>query len=239
MLSSFIGGLSSLYIFAPDYGVIFQFSYKCIICAVLALITFGYKNLKIYLRSCGVLFTVTCGYGGIMTALWYVLKPTGMTVVNSVVYFNISPTVLILSSVFFYFAFKIISHLFAKTAPTSDRCEVIFNAEGKTLSVSAIVDTGNSIEDFLGNSEIIIADKSCAEKLFGKCDLSTNENLKSRYRLLPCGTVSGEILLEGIRCDSALVKNGKQSISLNKPILAISKTPIKDDYSAIINPRIF
>lgn len=234
-----IGGVSSLYIFAPDLGLLIGLLFRAAVCALMVLAAFGFKNIKTFLRGCGVLFLVTCGYGGIMTAVWYLFKPPGMTVVNSVVYFSISPAVLIIASVAAYLLFMLFSAIFSKTAKFAERCEITVSAGGDSITMEGIIDTGNSVEDIFGNSEIIIADKAYVKNLFGDINPATNDDIKSRYRLLPCSTVSGGGTLVGFRCDKAFISDGERSVKLEKPILAVSKTPLNDDYSAIVNPRIF
>jgi hypothetical protein len=44
--------------------------------------------------------------------------------------------------------------------------------------------------------------------------------------------------MEGYRCDRAEVFFDKKTISLESPILAVSKTPLHDGFNAIINPEI-
>ena len=95
LLSSLAGGSSSLYIFLPPRGVILDILFRTAVCAAMTFICFGFGKIKRFLRTCGVFLLVTFGYGGAMTALWYLLKPSGLTVINSVVYFNISTAVLI------------------------------------------------------------------------------------------------------------------------------------------------
>ena len=89
----------------------------------------------------------------------------------------------------------------------------------------------------MGGGEVIIADKSVAQSLFGDVK-NGGEEYPSRYRLLPCSTVSGGGMLEGYRCDSAVLSKGKEKIKLDRPILAISKTPLSKETPAIINPRV-
>lgn len=234
-----VGALSSLYIFAPDLGLFFDLVFRAVICAVMVLCAFGFKGAKRFIRTAGVLFLVTCGFGGIMTAVWSLFKPAGMTVVNSVVYFNISPAVLIGVSVITYLLFMLLRAMFAKTSDLADRCEITVTAEEKSITMEAIVDTGNSIKDYLSGCEVIIADGEFVKALLGSDNPDTDANLKKRYRILPLSTVSGGGTLDGFRCDSAVISDGERTVKLEKPILAVSKTPLRDDYQAIINPEIF
>ena len=73
----------------------------------------------------------------------------------------------------------------------------------------------------------------------GNLNVDENEKIKLRYRTVPCGTVSGGDVLEGFRCDSAKINYNNKFLILEKPILALSKIPLKENYSLILNPKIF
>lgn len=238
ILSAAIGGISSLYIFLPQVSVTAEFVYKLLVCAVMSFFAFGFVNLKRYLKVSGVFFGITCLYGGIMIAIWHIFKPKGMVINNSFVYFNISPVFLISATVCFYFLFVLLMRIFSATSKNADRCQVTLFAEGNTVNVDAIIDTGNSIEDVFGKSEIIIGDQSVYYSLFGNKDKENDIDIKKRYRIIPCATVSGTNALDGYRCDKANINIGNRKITLDKPILAISKQTLDDDYTAILNPKI-
>ena len=233
------GAVSSLYIFAPNFGIFADLIFRAAVCAVMVLCTFGFRSAKRFLRAAGVLFLVTCGFGGIMTAVWSFFKPHGMTVVNSVVYFNISPAVLIGASVITYLLFMLLYAIFSKTSKLAERCEITVTAGESSITMEGIVDTVNSVKDYLSGSEVIVADGEFVKTLLGSDSLNTDPALKSRYRILPLSTVSGGGTLDGFRCDSAVISDGERTVKLEKPILAVSKTPLRDDYQAIVNPEIF
>lgn len=238
VLSALAGGISSLYIFLPPQKTILEFAFKVLLSAFLTLLCFGFESIKQFLRTSGIFFGVTCTYAGLMFAFWFVFKPYGMVVNNSVVYFNISPTVLVVCSVVGYVLFMIISRIFRREARLSEHCNITVFAENRNVELNAIVDTGNSIEDAFSDSEIIIADRKQVETLFLSEDCENDKRLQSRYRILPCCTVSGYDMLVGFRCDKAQVVSKERSVVVYKPILAISKTRLTDGYNAIINPKI-
>lgn len=233
IVSSLLGGISSLYIFLPKLNIFLETALKLTTCIVLVLVCFGFKNFKTFLKNTAVFFAVTCSYGGIMFAFWLLFNPKGMAIKNSVVYFNISPTMLIICSVISYLILSIATKIFTKVSKFAKKCSVTVFVDDKSVRLDAIVDTGNSIEDIFSNSEIIIADQSFVNMLF---DISDKES--SRFRLLPCNTVAGFDMLKAYRCDSAVIINDNTETVLQKPLLAISKTRLNDDYNAIINPKI-
>ncbi len=230
------GGFFSLTIFLPEPPVILRLLMQGVCCAVLTAIAAAHGKWKPYLRFTAVFFAVSCGYAGGMMALWQIFRPNGMVIHNSVVYFNISPLFLILFSAAAYVIILTVRGILSRSAPSAQRCNIQITADGRQIDLCAIADTGNSLEDAFGISEIIIADKAAIQTLFGE-NLSA-EKLKNRYRALPCGTVSGSGLLDGWRCDNARVRADGKTVELRHPILALSKTPLGDDYSAVINPKI-
>lgn len=238
LLASFFGGISSLYIFIPQSSLLFEILYRILVCLTLSIILCGFKSIKKTIFACILIFIVTCAYTGTMIALWFIIKPNGMVINNSIVYFDVSPTIIILFTVIFYIVFSLLNFLFKRTAKLSEKCFLKIGVMGREIEMKAIIDSGNSLEDPFSDSEIIIADEKQIKSLFGE-DYYQNNELKNRYRKIPCGTVGGTGLLDAFRCDYAIANSENGMTKLNKPILAISKTDFNDDYSAIVNPRIF
>ena len=234
-----VGGISSLYIFLPQSPVFVELILRGVLCSVMTLLSFGFGTLKDYLRTTGVFFGITCLYAGLMTALWHILKPRGMVINNSVVYFDISALTLIVCTVIFYFAFTLLSRLFGTNGKMAEYCTVTIKAGENTAELTAMLDTGNSLNDLFGNSEIIITNKKTAEMLFGQTDIEKNPSLKSRYRVVPLSTVSGSDMLDGFRCDSATAVLGKETVNIKNPIIALSKTAFDSGINGIVNPKIF
>ena len=237
VLASFIGGVSSLYIFFEVSNIFIETVIKLGFCLVMVLTAFGFLGVKDFLRNAIVLFLVMCGYSGLMIAVWYAFKPNGMVINNSVVYFNISTVWLVVFTVAAYFILSLLKFVFSKSSQCAKVCSVWVSANNKSCNFEAIVDTGNSLEDVYGKSEIIIVDSFCVEKLFGSTDYFSSK-ISPRYRLLPCGTVAGNSFLDGVRCDSGIITVNNKKITLDKPILAVSKLPLKDGYQGIVNPKI-
>lgn len=233
--ASVIGGIFSFYIFLPDVNLFFDFLFKLISMLIISLVAFKFCSFKRFIKSLLIFALVNCGYTGIMMSVWYLFKPRGMIINNSVVYFDISPVILVLCTVIAYILFTILSYVFTKLNKSAEYCRVKITAGDKSIDVKAVIDTGNSIKDVFGMGEIIIVDKKNANFLFGDNVSGTYNN---RYRAIPCTTVSGGGLLDGYRCDCGIIESGERKIVLNKPVIAISKTKLPEDCSAIVNPDI-
>lgn len=228
-----VGAVSSLYIFLPQSAFVLEILIRLAISGTITLCAFGLKNLKEFLRASVCFFAVTFLYAGAMMALWLLFRPHGMVINNSVVYFDVSPLFLIAFSVIGYFVSAII-RLFLGKKGTSAKCATVTLAvDEKQVTLEAMVDSGNSLTDAFGLSEVIISDNKTANRLLG--DLQS-EFCARRYRALPCGTVSSMDILDGYRLDRAEISFEGITKKIEKPILAVSKVALQD-CEAIINPK--
>ncbi len=232
LLAALLGGISSLYIFLPSLFWGIEILVNGVISALLTLVCFGFGNKRTFIRRVLTLFAVTFSYAGAMIGVWYVFKPNGMVINNSVVYFNISPMFLILFSVAGYFISFLVRRILPIKSQSERLCALKLKLKEKTVTAAALIDTGNSLSNPFGDGEVIIADRSVVSYL-----VENEEGAKNRFRAIPCNTVSGTQLLDGFRCDSAEITIGDNTVKLSGPIVAVSNTEIRGDFKAIINPN--
>lgn len=235
IFSALIGGFSSLYIFYPNNNTLINLIFKSVICFLMTLISIGFPNIKQFIKFQFTLFAVSVLYGGIFHALISVFNISGLFIQNGITYFNISPVFLCVATAFYYIITIILTKIFKSSSSFAENCEILVTCEKKTLNLKGIIDTGNSATDIFGKSEIIITDTKSFDEIFQND--TEDMNLYSRLRLVPCATVSGEDVLKGYRCDSAIIKTKTQTKEIEKPILAKAKINLNDGYNAIINPK--
>lgn len=233
ILASLLGGIFSLYILLPQSNTVIQIFIQILMSMALCAVAIGFKNLKSFLRRAAVLFGVNFAYSGAMIAVWIIFEPYGMVINNSVVYFNISPLFLILFSVVGYFVVVLLRKIFKKSFSDNAYCSVTLFCADKSLALSGIADTGNSITDVFGVSEIFITDIGVVDELMGREKLNP-----ARLRKIPCSTITGERLLDGYRIDSAKINFNNKNYNFKNPILAVSSIPL-DDCEIIVNPNSF
>ncbi len=231
LLAAFLGGLFSLYIFLPQSNFLFQTLIQIFMCIALALLEFGFGGFKAFFRSVAVLYIVNFAYSGAMIALWLAAKPAGMVINNSVVYFNVSPLFLIGFSVLGYFLVAFLRKVLQKSFSQSSACTVTVVCGKSSLTLCGIVDTGNNLTDAFGLSQIFVTEDCVVDALLKSEKLNV-----SRYRAIPCNTVTGECLLDGYRIDTAQVVFEKRKFCFKNPILAVSQTSL-EECKIIVNPN--
>ncbi len=231
ILSSALGGVFSLYILLPQSTFFLQMLVHIFMCMALCLVAFGFKNIKSFFRNTTTLFAVNFAYSGAMIALWIAFKPRGMVINNSVIYFDISPVFLIIFSIVGYFAVILIRKIVKRPFLQNTYCQASLFCLDKKLTLSGIVDTGNSLKDTFGISEVFITEQSVIDSLLGAEQQNT-----TRFRKIPCGTITGESLLDGYRIDRAQIVFNNKKYEFINPVLAVSQTPLNDT-KIIVNPE--
>lgn len=238
ILGALIGGISSLYIFLPQQHFLVEILYRSIVAIFIILTSFGFKKIKNFARAFVCFLLASVVYGGAVMAVWLIFKPNSIVVNNSYVYYDISATYLIIFSIVVYLIITIIKALLKREAVTAKRCELTIKIDNKKTDVIGILDTGNSVKDFLSDSPIFFVSDNTFIKLFGEDFDNVKNSYHDRYRLIPCKTVNKEGLLEGVRCDKATVKTDTGMYDFSKPILLKNNNNFSDDFDAIINPEI-
>lgn len=242
-IASLIGGVSSLYIFAPGLPVPIELLIRLFIAALIILAAYGFGSAHLFIKRTAVFFGVNFIYAGAMFAIFILFKPNGMAINNGVVYFGISPLALIISTLAAYLILRIINHFLL--ADRGERlCDIRITYAEQTLTCTALVDTGHSLRDMLSDSPVVLVSEQTAAQLLGE-EASKQlalmgappEALCERYRLIPYSTIGGRGMLPSIRCDS-LEMLRRQRIIYQKPIIAISRESFTEKYSAIISAEL-
>lgn len=238
ILASFIGALFSLYIFLPKQNFLIESTVKLVCSAVVVLTALGFENVVKFVRRSILFYVITFLYAGFMMALWAIFKPYGMVIHNSVVYFDVSPLLLIALSAIIYFILTLIRRIFPKKTAT-ESCEIELKCEDKSIKITATVDTGNFVNDLFSDADIIFINEKSAKKLFGELDpLFLSENLQRRFRAIPCKTINGNTVLNAFRCDKAIIYSNKKQINSIAPIAVITKALNNSENAALVSPEI-
>ena len=233
-LSAVLGGLSSFYIFLPRLNIAIDIPIKILICAILIFTAFGFENAKIFIKLTALLFAVTFLLGGVISAFVFCFHPDNIYINNSIPYIDIDPVVFIVSGIIYYIIAVTVKTFTEQQGELAKECKLSLFLKNSEYIISGLIDTGNSLSDVFGLSEIIIAEKSTVEMLNKSLPATDKQR---RFRTVPVKTVSGEAILEGIRIDKAIIKSDENEKTLFNPVIVASNTEIKDGFGAIINPR--
>ena len=240
VISSFVGALFSLYIFLPSYSFALEATVRLVCSACCVFACFGKGSFVRFLRLTVVFYAVSFMYAGIMLGIWFILRPESMAINNGIVYLDVSPLLLIAVTLVSYLALTVIRLIARKNGNGGETVGLKCNIGDKSVSLSALVDTGHNIRDNLSSGPVIIVTPNKMKELlqeqfepFFEGNLEPHGFLFPRYRIIPCKTVGGSALLKAIRCDSMSVHRKDTVYKIKSPVLAMSISTLGGDYDAV------
>lgn len=215
----------------------------CKVCSAVLMVLTGFGKSRRLLRLLLVFFGVSAALGGVILALQLV-GAGGLTLENGVLYTGFDIRVLLVTIILSY---VILSLVFERAAlhggERQDLKTAYININGKSLRLTVLTDTGNTLTDPIHNQPVMVAEVEAMQEFLPKgIDLSdpvgslgclNDELMKKRFRLLPyraVGVKNGMLL--AIRTDSVVI--GKRE--WNGLLVALSPTPVSDGggYQALI-----
>ena len=111
ILASLLGGAQSLVALLPEIPAALNILLDLLFASALVLIAFGKADFRSFLKRTLVFFGVSFFFCGIMVFIYSAFRPKGMEVYNDVVYFNISPILLIILTLICYYIMRVLRKL--------------------------------------------------------------------------------------------------------------------------------
>ena len=243
LLGASVGALYGLIIFVPSLPKAAELLIRLAATALIVLATFGYKNIRYFLRCFFMFFAVSLGFGGIMLVLWVTVAPVGMVYNNGAVYFDIDLVVLAVSTVISFAVISMISHFTARTAPRESVALVSVGVGENSIRATALIDTGNSLCEVFSGYPVALGEYSTLEKIL---PAAVSDYLAGRdippsadFRVVMHKTVSGTGILPVFRPDYIEVRTASRTVRTDKAYIAVTKNNLsRGEYTMLLNPEI-
>ena len=244
--ASLLGGLFSFYILAPEQSLLITMFIKFSFSAVIIFVGFRISSARQFFKLILGFYVVSFGFAGLMIAAWILIKPSGMVINNSVVYFNISVPLLLVSCTVCYAIIWAAQRVVSKRVPQNSLRDVTVSLGGSMVSCRAMIDTGNSLTDLFTGFPVIIAEYRTVEKLIpfeyrafyskkGELPQSMS-SFSERVRTVPYEVVGGGGILPAFRPDCIVIGNGKHRAQIQNVIVAVTVDSMdKSDYQVLLN----
>lgn len=251
-LADALASACSLAVFLPETGAISGVMLRLAVSSAVVLTAFGFRDCKRFFSLLGGFFAVSFAYAGICFGIWAVFKPKGMIIKNDIVYFDVSPLLLICTSAVCYVLLMLLKKHFSKDEGTSLEYTVEITINGQTSSLKGFLDTGNMLYDCFSECPVIIAKKQYihnseipnlsfagGEKGLKQLDGSVNlpENLKG-FRLIPYCVVGSKGVLPAFKPDGVVISDGKTEYKPDCCLVALSDEQT-GEWEALLGKNIF
>ena len=229
IFASIFGGLSSLIILVPTNSNMFSFISSIVVSFVTSFIAFGkYK----FIKTAVVLYAANCTFCGISMLLWMLTESSNITINNSIVYINISPLTLIISSAAVYVIISVLKRYIAFNS-TQNHCNIIIYYNDICVTALCLIDSGNLLKDNITEKPITIIDKKLATEIL-QTDISNLSNLHNikGFRIIPTKSVGGNKALYAFKPDKIYIETENKTLKIDS-LIAISDDIEK--FNAIIS----
>lgn len=262
LFSSFIGAIYAVLSYTKFSNICCTFAAKILVSFLMCFVTFG---TKCFFKMTLLFYLTSFATGGISLAMLYLFNRNNLYISNHTL-LGIYPVKVSILAGFIGFAIIQISFAINKKYLKSKDllCDLQINILGITFNVTALVDSGNTLQDPYSKATVIVIEKDVVEKnLKLKLDYSSlfasiyspshekneNENYSNiaslSPRLIPFHSVgSGEKMLIGIKPTSVEVSllgdklfrlsSNKKLLKSNDVIIGLYDGKISNSHSALI-----
>jgi len=244
--SSAIGGVFSFYILAPEQHFLITMFIKLSFSVAIIITAFKTRSLKRLFRLVLGFYAVSFAFAGVMIATWILVKPQGMLINNSTVYFNISVPLLLVSCTVCYGIIWLTQTIISKRMPKNAACDVTISVGDNAVTCRAMIDTGNNLTDLFTGFPVIIAEYKSVERLIpyeyrdfyskkGELPM-TLDGFSQRVRTIPYKAVGGEGILPSFKPDYILIRNKSRKVKIENVIVSVETQAMsKNDYQVLLN----
>lgn len=225
IFAGIIGGIESLAALLPMLNFAVNLFIDVAGAAIIIFAAFGKCNIKTYVKRVAVYFSFSFSFCGIMIFVFSVFKPKGMEIYNNVVYFNISPVLLIILTLVCYYILKFIKRM-TNGVNGVQTYNIEIDYDNSHFLFCAKADSGCTVkEPFSGNS-VIVAEKCIFEKI------SFDE---TKLRVIPFESLGGTGIIKGFKPQKIIV-DGKEIA--NDIYIGICENVLSGDIKALIPTEI-
>lgn len=257
--AAFIGAIYVLVIFYPDLQIFYSVIMKFMISVLMIIVAFSPHELKRFLKILILFYLEAFIIGGFLLGIFYLSNPTPEIINGALFISNVSPSpeYIIIGSIIAITLIKLGFDYFEgyyTNEKTNVEMEIVLN--NKRCSLTALIDTGNSLKDPITNAPVIIVYyktiidilpdelreailKDYSYEIFKKRIMDSE--LKSRIRIIPYKALGVENgILIGVRMDLVISRLRSKTNVVKEPIIALYSKPISNagDYQALTYPGI-
>ena len=245
ILGEILGGIYSLYILAPELPWFISSIIKLLMSVTIIAATFGIKRPTQFFKILIYFYSVNFLFSGIMMAVWCWFKPNGMQINNGVVYFIISPVILIISTIISYIIIEAINKIVNKRRLDHKILNLKIKFRTNQISITAKIDTGNFLKEPFSGLPVIVARETSVKPLL---PINTYDQIKAysagkltdilnlKIRMIPFKTISEESVLPAFKPD--FIKINGSEVQKEVYIALCEDRFMPQNAEALINPEI-
>jgi len=202
LLSSLLGGIYAVLSFAPVLEIYSNFIMKIVLSITMIHIAFYPKKLKLLLKQLILFYLVSFAFGGCAFCLLYFIRPENILMRNGYLTGTYPIKIALLGGIVGFVIVNIAFSLVKVKLRKKDMfCEIEIHFNQKSVTIKAMIDTGNLLKDPISGMPVIVTEKQELKNLIPEEIIDNlnnilngqNEDIKSeqakeflpKFRLIP------------------------------------------------------
>ncbi len=214
LLGAAVGAAGALTILLPPLPFFLSLPVKLCIGAATVFSAFGRRGKRRLLKLFAAFLTATFFFGGSAAAMWFLFTPKDLVLRNGVVYLNISPVMLILSTVVCYGAFRLFMTVSGRHKSDCSVCILTIKSGTNAVRVPARIDTGNTLCEPFSQCPVIVIGRETARAVTPQALIEYETVTTLRYRtevggvrFVPFSSVGGRGILPCFKADEVFIND--------------------------------
>ncbi len=255
LMGAAVGALYSAAIYLPALGFLYSFLMKLLMSAAIAAAGYGFKSVRRFLKVLLCFYAVCFAFGGGITALYFFFGGgQDFYINNGVPYINISAPVFTAGFLVTFAVIWLSYRLFSK-GPKSEIAELEIYAEGGSVRIPVLLDTGNRLVEPISQNPVVVAEYDRIKSLIPEpmrpvfeCGVCDGVNLPDsdgdlrfaeRFRAVPYSSVGSRSgLLPAFRPDKIVMRSKNATEECCPAVVAVVGNALSEDgsYGCLVNP---
>lgn len=252
-----------LMILLPETKIYATLLSKFLLSIGMIAITFNFNRITVFLKTLALFYAATFIFAGAGFALMFFNKDWGIlkngVLISQLTFLDAKWTELLVAVAFAMIIFRVVwDAVQSRFIKEKLLVDIYITVGGKSIELSALVDTGNSLHDPLTNLPVVVAEFSAIKDLLPddirgifeqnyENDLNSvtatisSSNWFSRFRLIPFTSLGKENgMLLGFRPDYIEIGAADGKKDIRDVIIGIYNRTLSanDQYRALMNPEL-
>ncbi len=198
VLGAAVGAASCCVVLLPALPAPLSVAWKAAGACAMTAAAFRWSGVGPLLRRTAVLFVLSAAFAGAAMALWVFAAPTGLQVVNGVVYYELSPLLLIALTAVSYGLLCLVGRFMRRREPVGRAYRLRIVYHGQTAEVAALYDSGNGLVEPFSGAPVAVADYAAVAALLTPA-WEPSRRTPPGARLIPYSSVGGDGFLPAFR----------------------------------------
>lgn len=193
---------------------------------VIVAAAFSFHRVTQYIKSVLIFYFSSIIILGVTVAVCFVFKLGFVAVNNSVMYFDLSASMIIVCALLAYLFSCVVIRIYDRVLSKKEIYTLKIEHKGNCVTLLAFLDTGNNLREPFSNSPVIVVDES-------KINFSIDS-----FRYVPVNSVGKGALLRAFKPDKIVLKSSNGEEIIENAYVALSNNINNENYSALLNYNI-